>query len=108
MVDDMVGKWEDEDAVAYIAPAPAHSVIEPDDDINPMIDIPIQDLGDMVKDGIPKLLSMALGKAMSGGEVKEIVPVLGMALKLAEAREANKGVEWKVTVQWVDSSVGTE
>ena len=99
----MVGKWEDEGE--YIPPpTPVRTVVEEPDELDVSYDIPIQDLGDMVRDGIPKLLSAALGKAMSGGEVKEIVPVLGMALKLAEAREANKGVEWKVTVEWVDSS----
>ncbi len=63
----------------------------------------IEDLAEMVREGIPRLLSAALRQAERGGEVKEIVPVLGMALKLAEARETARGAEWRGSVEWIDA-----
>jgi hypothetical protein len=98
----MAGKWDGEFEPVGLKDAPVGvEELEADAD-----NTPLPDLGDMVREGIPKLLMAALRQAERGGEVKEIVPVLGMALKLAEAKETSKGMEWKVTVEWIDGSHG--
>ena len=59
------------------------------------------DLSALIRTSIPMLLGKAVRGAVTSDDIKEIVPVLNAALKMSEAQNGNKGVEYKVTVEFV-------